>query len=73
MENITDCDPQAGHAAFYRSVVTSKPGAVIREECIELTGALKRSLTTSITSLGPRDEPRSRSRFRLPFRRRAEG
>lgn len=64
MENNTDCDPQRGHAAFARSVVTSKPRAAIREECIELTGALKRSLTTRITSLGPRGEPR---------RRRSEG
>ncbi|MBB4638270.1 hypothetical protein [Longimicrobium terrae] len=60
MENNNDCDPQRGHAAFARSVVISEPGAAIRVECIELTGALKRSLTTSITSLGPRGEPRRR-------------
>jgi hypothetical protein len=62
MENNTDSDPRRGHAAFARSVVVSKPGAVIREERIELTGALKRSLTTRLTSLGPRAEPRSRRR-----------
>lgn len=65
MESNKDLDPQAGRAAFARSVVISEPGAAIRVECIELTGALKRSLTTRLTSLGPRGEPRSR--------RRAEG
>ena len=50
-----------GHAAVARSVVISKPGAAIRIERIELTGALKRSLTTRATSLGPRAAPRSPS------------
>ncbi|HEX8392680.1 MAG TPA: hypothetical protein VF665_10030 [Longimicrobium sp.] len=49
-------DPKRGHAAVARSVVVSEPGAAIRVERIELTGALKRSLTTSLTSLGPRCE-----------------
>ena len=51
MKSDTDPDPQPGHAAFAQAVVVSEPGAAIRVECIELTGALKRSLTTSLTHL----------------------
>lgn len=54
-------DPRRGRAAVARSVVVSAPGAAIRVERIELTGELLRSLTTNLTSLGPRTERPRRS------------